>query len=73
MYDDFIPSFIILYMEKSMTEIIVVKLGGTQGLDFSAICSDAVELLKKGRILVFVHGGSARQLRWDKGWARHQR
>jgi [amino group carrier protein]-L-2-aminoadipate 6-kinase len=40
-------------------EIIVVKLGGTEGVDFSAICTDAVELLKQGRQLVFVHGGSA--------------
>src|SRR5687767_8819330 len=40
-------------------EIIVVKLGGTEGVDFSAICNDAAELLKQGRQLVFVHGGSA--------------
>jgi [amino group carrier protein]-L-2-aminoadipate 6-kinase len=45
-----------------MTEqisIIVVKLGGTEGVDFSAICRDAAELLKQGERLVFVHGGSA--------------
>ena len=43
-----------------MTEpIIVVKLGGTEGVDFSAICQDAKELLDAGRKLVFVHGGSA--------------
>ena len=41
------------------TNIIVVKLGGTEGVDFSAICIDAAELLKQGRQLVFVHGGSA--------------
>ena len=29
--------------------IIVVKLGGTEGVDFSAICQDAVELLKQGK------------------------
>ena len=40
-------------------EIIVVKLGGTEGVDFSAICADAAGLLKQGRRLVFVHGGSA--------------
>ena len=39
--------------------IIVVKLGGTEGVDFSAICNDAVELLKQDKKLVFVHGGSA--------------
>jgi acetylglutamate/LysW-gamma-L-alpha-aminoadipate kinase len=38
--------------------IIVAKLGGTEGVDFSAICNDAVELLKQGKRLVFVHGGS---------------
>jgi [amino group carrier protein]-L-2-aminoadipate/L-glutamate 6-kinase len=43
-----------------MTEsIIVVKLGGTEGVDFSAICADAAELLAHGQKLVFVHGGSA--------------
>ena len=39
--------------------IIVVKLGGTEGVDFSAICADAVEILKRGQKLVLVHGGSA--------------
>ena len=41
------------------TSITVVKLGGTEGVDFSAICNDAVELLKQGKKLIFVHGGSA--------------
>lgn len=39
--------------------VIVVKLGGTEGVDFSAICADAAELLSEGKKLVFVHGGSA--------------
>jgi len=39
--------------------IIVVKLGGTEGVDFSAICKDVVELLKQGKQLVLIHGGSA--------------
>ena len=43
-------------MAQSIT---VVKLGGTEGVDFSAICSDAAELLKQGKRLVLVHGGSA--------------
>jgi [amino group carrier protein]-L-2-aminoadipate 6-kinase len=43
-------------MAESIT---VVKLGGTEGVDFSAICTDAVELLHQGKKLVFVHGGSA--------------
>ena len=43
-----------------MTEsIIVVKLGGTEGVDFSAICADAAELLSQGQKLIFMHGGSA--------------
>jgi acetylglutamate/LysW-gamma-L-alpha-aminoadipate kinase len=55
----FLSSFIFLHTEQSMTDITVVKLGGTEGVDFSAICKDAVELLKQGKQLVFVHGGSA--------------
>jgi len=43
-------------MNQSIT---VVKLGGTEGVDFSAICCDAAEILKRGNQLVFVHGGSA--------------
>ncbi|MEI7844473.1 MAG: [LysW]-aminoadipate kinase [Chloroflexota bacterium] len=39
--------------------MIVVKLGGTEGVDFSAICADAVEIIKQGQNLVLVHGGSA--------------
>lgn len=39
--------------------VIVVKLGGTEGVDFSAICADAAQLLAQGSRLVFVHGGSA--------------
>ncbi len=42
-----------------MANMIVVKLGGTEGVDFSAICADAAALLKNGQQLVFVHGGSA--------------
>ena len=45
-------------MAKSST-ITVVKLGGTEGVDFSAICQDAATLLAKGQRLVLVHGGSA--------------
>ena len=45
---------------RIMTEaIIVVKLGGTEGVDFSAICTDAAELLRQGKQLVLLHGGSA--------------
>lgn len=41
------------------TSITVVKLGGTEGVDFSAICNDAAALLKHGNQFVFVHGGSS--------------
>jgi acetylglutamate/LysW-gamma-L-alpha-aminoadipate kinase len=40
-------------------KVIVVKLGGTEGVDFSAICQDAARLLSQGQRLVLVHGGSA--------------
>jgi [amino group carrier protein]-L-2-aminoadipate 6-kinase len=43
-------------MTQSIT---VVKLGGTEGVDFSAICHDAAALLDQGMQIVFVHGGSA--------------
>lgn len=39
--------------------VIVVKLGGAVGLDFSAICRDVAALQSSGRRLVLVHGGSA--------------
>jgi len=43
-----------------MTEpTVVVKLGGTEGVDFSTICADAAGMLAQGRRLVLVHGGSA--------------
>lgn len=50
------PPFGMEIMNQSIT---VVKLGGTEGVDFSAICADAKELLAQGQRLVFVHGGSA--------------
>jgi [amino group carrier protein]-L-2-aminoadipate 6-kinase len=40
-------------------EITVVKLGGNEGVDFSAICADAAALLADRKKLVIVHGGSA--------------
>ena len=43
-------------MTQSIT---VIKLGGTEGVDFSAICADAAQLLSQGQKLVLVHGGSA--------------
>lgn len=45
--------------ENMSQSIIVVKLGGTESVDFSTICKDVVDLLKQGKQLVLVHGGSA--------------
>jgi [amino group carrier protein]-L-2-aminoadipate 6-kinase len=42
----------------SRKPITVVKLGGTEGVDFSAICEDVSALCASGRKLVLVHGGS---------------
>lgn len=43
----------------STKEILVVKLGGTEGVDFSAICQDVAEIQVSGKQVVLVHGGSA--------------
>jgi len=51
-------NFVEFFMMNTQSTI-VVKLGGTEGVDFSAICQDAVGLLEQGRRLVLVHGGSA--------------
>jgi acetylglutamate/LysW-gamma-L-alpha-aminoadipate kinase len=40
-------------------ETLVIKLGGTKGLNFSAICRDALDWHRRGQRLVLVHGGSA--------------
>jgi [amino group carrier protein]-L-2-aminoadipate 6-kinase len=39
--------------------MIVVKIGGTEGVDFGAVCRDTAALLAEGKQLVMVHGGSA--------------
>ena len=38
---------------------IVVKLGGTEGVDFGAICQEVPSLLSQGKCLALVHGGSS--------------
>lgn len=38
--------------------MLVVKIGGSQGIDLNAVCADAAALVAKGRQLVIVHGGS---------------
>lgn len=46
-------------MDENGNELMVIKLGGTEGVDFHAICQDVIALLGEGRRLVLVHGGSA--------------
>lgn len=41
-----------------MSEIIVVKVGGSAGVNYDLICDDIAELVKAGQRIVFVHGGS---------------
>lgn len=38
--------------------MIVVKMGGAQGVNLAAICQDVAELIGQGESLIFVHGGS---------------
>lgn len=45
-------------MEQSQS-ITVVKIGGTEGVDFSAICQDVALWMDQGKLFVLVHGGSA--------------
>ena len=44
---------------QSPPSTLVVKLGGTEGVDFTAICQDATQWLEARHKIVFVHGGSA--------------
>jgi acetylglutamate/LysW-gamma-L-alpha-aminoadipate kinase len=37
---------------------IVVKIGGSEGVDLAAVCQDAAGLVRAGRRVVIVHGGS---------------
>lgn len=41
-----------------MLPMIVVKVGGSAGIDYDAVCADIAELWKAGQKLVLVHGGS---------------
>lgn len=38
--------------------MIVVKIGGSKGVDLNAVCEDAAERIRAGDRLVIVHGGS---------------
>lgn len=39
--------------------MIVVKVGGSEGIDYDALCDDIADLWQSGQSLVLVHGGSA--------------
>jgi acetylglutamate/LysW-gamma-L-alpha-aminoadipate kinase len=39
--------------------MIVVKIGGAQGVNLTTICADAAELIRQGQRILLVHGGSA--------------
>lgn len=43
----------------SLSSTLVVKLGGTEGVDYTSICKDIQQLQQEGFRLVIVHGGSA--------------
>ncbi len=38
--------------------MIVVKVGGSEGIDYDAVCEDVAQLIEAGQQLVLVHGGS---------------
>lgn len=46
-------------MTEPSQNLTVVKIGGTEGVDFSAICQDAAQWAAQGNSLVLTHGGSA--------------
>jgi len=40
--------------------VIVVKVGGSEGIDLAAVCRDVAALVREGQRLILVHGGSHR-------------
>lgn len=40
------------------TTMVVVKVGGSEGVDLDAVCADVAQLVADGQRLVLVHGGS---------------
>ena len=40
--------------------MIIVKVGGGEGINYDAVCDDIAQLWREGQKLVFVHGGSHR-------------
>lgn len=41
-----------------MNELIIVKIGGGEGINLTAVCEDVAQLVAGGQRLVLVHGGS---------------
>jgi [amino group carrier protein]-L-2-aminoadipate 6-kinase len=39
--------------------VIIVKVGGSEGIDYDLLCEDVAELWREGRKLILVHGGSS--------------
>jgi acetylglutamate/LysW-gamma-L-alpha-aminoadipate kinase len=39
--------------------VLVVKVGGSEGIDYDAVCYDVAEIVRAGRRLILVHGGSS--------------
>ncbi|MGI6207748.1 MAG: [LysW]-aminoadipate kinase [Anaerolineae bacterium] len=39
--------------------LVVVKVGGSAGIDYDAVCADLAHLVQEGRRVILVHGGSA--------------
>ena len=39
--------------------MIVIKVGGSLGIDYDALCADVAALWQKGQKLILIHGGSA--------------
>ena len=42
--------------------MIVVKIGGSEGINYDFIADDLAELVKAGQKLIVIHGGSALSL-----------
>ncbi|WP_420631691.1 [LysW]-aminoadipate kinase [Candidatus Leptofilum sp.] len=40
--------------------MIIVKVGGGEGINYDAVCDDIAQLWREGQQLIFVHGGSHR-------------
>lgn len=39
--------------------MLIVKVGGSLGIDYDAVCDDAAQLINAGQQIILIHGGSA--------------